>query len=424
LILGYDAVVGQVVVPETLKLCQLRGFATGGSVLLVINNQDGFTISEPKDARSGRYTTDVAKFIDAPVFHVNEDDPEACVYAMQLAFDYRNAFHKDSFVDLVCYRRHGHNEGDEPAAEYATLKHLSDKQGRLEIYDSSLSELAVLGFEYGYAATEPNSLVIWEAQFGDFANGAQAMIDQYISSGEVKWRRLSGVVMMLPHGYEGQGPEHSSARLERYLQLCAEENMQVVVPSTPAQIFHLLRRQMVRKYRKPLVILTPKSLLRHKQAVSSLEELAGGRFQNVIPDATVSARADRVILCAGKVYYELAEARAKHNLQNLAIVRVEQLHPFPTEDVRAELAKHPGAQVVWAQEEPKNQGAWYFVQEELRPLLASGQTLSVSSRPASASPATGYPSKHVEQQQSLINIAVGLPTAVEERVVRDPQFTG
>ncbi|MFN3432547.1 MAG: thiamine pyrophosphate-dependent enzyme, partial [Candidatus Sericytochromatia bacterium] len=493
---------------------------------------------EPKDARSGRYTTDIAKFIDAPVFHVNGDDPEACVFAMLLALEYRMAFHKDAFVDLVCFRRHGHNEGDEPrvtqpamyrqvdkhpgvralyakalegqqllaegeaqqladgyrdqldagaavadakatdpdapssrkwepfigqtwtasadtgvgvdrlkalgeklttipetvklhprveaivkarkamtagtqgldwgmaenlayaslltdgyafrltgqdvgrgtffhrhavfhnqladrdeeGAEFLTLKHLSADQGRVDIYDSALSEEAVLGFEYGYAATEPNTLVVWEAQFGDFANTAQAVIDQYISSGEVKWRRLSGVVMMLPHGYEGQGPEHSSARLERYLQLCAEENMQVCVPSTPAQIFHLLRRQMVRPYRKPLVIITPKSLLRHKLAVSSLEELAGGRYQPVIGDTEVPRGADRVILCAGKLYYELIEARAKHNLQKLAIVRVEQLYPFAADEVRSELAKHPGAHVVWAQEEPKNQGAWLFVQ--------------------------------------------------------------
>jgi 2-oxoglutarate dehydrogenase E1 component len=600
LIHGDAAVVGQGIVPETLNLSQLRGYATGGTVHLVINNQVGFTISEPKDARSGRYTTDIAKFIDAPVFHVNGDDPEACVFAMLLALEYRMAFHKDAFVDLVCYRRHGHNEGDEPrvtqpamyrqidkhpgvralyakaleqqqllaegeaqtladayrdqldagaavadakatdpdapssrkwepffgqtwtapgdtgvsvdrlkalgekltaipetvklhgrveaivkarkamtegkqpldwgmaenlayaslltdgysfrltgqdvgrgtffhrhavfhnqlaerdeeGAEYLTLKHLAPDQGRVDIYDSALSEEAVLGFEYGYAATEPNTLVIWEAQFGDFANTAQAVIDQYISSGEVKWRRLSGVVMMLPHGYEGQGPEHSSARLERYLQLCAEENMQVCVPSTPAQIFHLLRRQMVRPYRKPLVIITPKSLLRHKLAVSSLEELAGGRYQAVIGDAEVSRGAERVILCAGKLYYELIEARAKHNLQNLAIVRVEQLYPFAADEVRAELAKHPGAHVVWAQEEPKNQGAWYFIQEELRGCLVAGQTLTVSARPASASPATGYPAKHVEQQQAVINRAVGLHPAVEEPALLNPTFTG
>ena len=327
------------------------------------------------------------------------------------------------------FHRHAvfHNqtaERDEEAAEFSTLRHLADDQGRVDIIDSALSELAVLGFEYGYAATEPDTLVIWEAQFGDFANGAQAMIDQYISSGESKWRRLSGVVMMLPHGFEGQGPEHSSARLERYLQLCAEENMQVCVPSTPAQMFHMLRRQMVRPYRKPLIVMTPKSLLRHKLSVSTLADLADGGYKTVIGDREVAQGAERVVLCSGKVYYELLEARAKHGVKNLAIVRVEQLYPFPAEAVRAELAKYPGATVVWAQEEPKNQGAWFFIQEELRGCLANGQMLSVSSRPASASPATGYAAKHVEQQQYLINRALGLHPAVEEPALRDPQFTG
>lgn len=590
LIHGDAALSGQGVVAETLNLSQLRGFATGGTVHVVINNQVGFSVSDPHDVRSSRYCTDIAKFIDAPVFHVNGDDPEAAVYAMQLALDYRMTFHKDVFLDLVSFRRHGHNESDEPrvtqpmmyreidahpgvlaryaerleqegvvteaelkalaesyrdaldqgksvaepiesdfisirsgawapfidsdwtaaadtgvpmaelvklgerlttipdgfqlhprvlriieqrremaqgklaldwgfaenlayaalltehypvrltgqdagrgtffhrhaalhdvstpdvpeGAVYIPLQHLQAGQARFEVIDSTLSEEAVLGFEYGYTSTEPNVLVIWEAQYGDFANVAQAVIDQFISAGELKWQRLSGLVMMLPHGYEGQGPEHSSARLERYMQLCAEQNMQVIVPSTPAQMFHALRRQMLRPYRKPLIIMSPKSMLRYKRSVSSLEELAHGRFQDVIGDDRDPHGVDRVVLCSGKLYWDLIEAREAHGLKDAAIVRIEQLYPFPSRDLGEELAKYPRAQVVWAQEEPQNQGAWRSFQDDLRECLLANQTLGVSSRPNSASPAVGYVSKHVEQQQAVINRALGITAAVAQ----------
>ncbi|MBO9540153.1 2-oxoglutarate dehydrogenase E1 component [bacterium] len=582
LIHGDAAVAGQGVVAETLNLSQLRGYATGGSLHVVINNQVGFSISDPRDARSSRYCTDIAKFIDAPVFHVNGDDPEAAAFAMELALDYRNAFQKDVFIDLVCWRRYGHNESDEPRATqpmmyqlidkhpgvlstyvkrleaegslkageaktlsdayrdaldrgervaeatestiswkraadwkpyvgqtwtaagdtgtsldnlkrlgdrlttipegfklhsrvdriiqsrrdmlagkvpldwgmaenlayatlltagypirisgqdsgrgtffhrhavlhetsgttipegdlYVPLQHLSSGQARFEVIDSTLSEEAVLAFEYGYTSTEPDALVIWEAQYGDFANGAQAVIDQFISAGETKWQRLSGLVMMLPHGYEGQGPEHSSARLERYMQLCAEDNIQVCVPSTPAQMYHMLRRQMLRPYRKPLIIMSPKSMLRHKLSVSTLDELATGRFQEVIGDDRPSTGINRVVLCSGKLYWELVEAREQHGLNNVALIRLEQLYPFPEAQIKAELAKYPNAPVVWAQEEPLNQGAWYSFQDNLRSCLAQGQTLTCASRPCSASPAVGYASKHVEQQQAIINQAL------------------
>jgi 2-oxoglutarate dehydrogenase E1 component len=579
---GDAAVAGQGVVAETLNLSQLRGFATGGTLHIVVDNQVGFSISNPVDARSSRYCTDIAKFVDAPVFHVNGDDPEAAIYAVQLAMDYRMAFHKDVFIDLVCFRRHGHNESDEPRAtqpmmyrlvdmhpgtrglyaealeregvitaveakqmvdayrdaldagekvaepvatdpaaphatgwakyvrgtadwrakvdtavpmdrlrelgalitrlpegfdlhkrvdaifkarqemtagklpldwgmaenlayaslvtqgyavrlvgqdsgrgtffhrhaqvhnqnadaserSYVPLRHLAPDQARFDVYDSTLSELAVLGFEYGYSLADSNTLAIWEAQYGDFANMAQPIIDQFISSTESKWQRLSGLVMMLPHGYEGQGPEHSSARLERYLSLCAQQNMQVCVPSTPAQMFHMLRRQMLRDFRKPLVIMSPKSLLRHKHSTSSLEDLATGRFQLVIPDARPTAGIDRVVLTSGKLYFELMEAAEKAGISNVAVIRVEQLYPFPEEEVRAELAKYPNAAVIWAQEEPQNNGAWLWIQDNLRACMAEGQTLDYASRPRSSSPAVGYPARHVQQQEAIIDKAL------------------
>ena len=581
---GDAAVGGQGVVAETLNLSQLRGFATGGTVHLVINNQVGFSISNPQDARSSRYCTDIAKFVDAPVFHVNGDDPEAAVFAIQLAQDYRMAFHKDVFIDLVCFRRHGHNESDEPRAtqpmmyrlidmhpgtrglyaetlekegvitadeaqkmvdayrdaldagervaettptdtssphasgwakyvrstadwrapvatavpvdrlkalgeritelpegfeahkrvaailkarkdmvagtvpldwgmaenlayatlvtqgygvrlvgqdsgrgtffhrhaqmhnqnpegavrSYIPLRHLAPDQARFDVYDSTLSELAVLGYEYGYSLAEPNTLDIWEAQYGDFANMAQPIVDQFISSTESKWQRLSGLVMMLPHGYEGQGPEHSSARLERYLSLCAQQNMQVCVPSTPAQMFHMLRRQVMSDFRKPLIIMSPKSLLRHKASVSTWEDLSNGAFQLVIPESRPATGIDRVVLVSGKLYFELAEVREKAGLSNVALIRVEQLYPFPEDEIRAELAKYPNAQVIWAQEEPQNNGAWLWIRDSLQACLAEGQKLDYSSRPRSASPAVGYASKHVKQQEDVINKALGL----------------
>ncbi|MBB6097739.1 2-oxoglutarate dehydrogenase E1 component [Deinobacterium chartae] len=582
---GDAAVAGQGVVAETLNLSQLRGYATGGTVHVVINNQVGFTTSDPRDARSSRYSTDVAKMIDAPVFHVNSDDVEATMFAAELALDYRMTFKKDVFVDVVSFRRHGHNESDEPRftqpmmyrkvdahpgtralyakqleaegvlapgeqesiasdyrdrldrgeavgdavasdhrASYAVkwstylgqhwtapyeshvplerlkalgarltdipaefklhrgverviksrremiegtqpidwgfaenlayatlltsgfrvrisgqdsgrgtfshrqavlhnqatedlpegelyipLNHIADDQAEFEVIDSALSEEAVLAFEYGYTSAEPGALVIWEAQYGDFANGAQAVIDQFISAGETKWQKLSGLTMLLPHGYEGQGPEHSSARLERYMQLCAEQNIQVVVPSTPAQMYHMLRRQALRPYRKPLVVMSPKSMLRNKASFSTLEELAQGTFQPVIGDVQADpARVNRVVLCSGKLYWELVEAREKAGLDNVAIVRIEQLYPFAYEEVKAELIKYPGAQVIWTQEEPANQGAWLLIREDIEGCLQQGQVLSYSSRPRSASPAVGYAAKHLEQQKALIDKALGL----------------
>ncbi len=593
LIHGDAAVIGQGVVAETLNLSQLRGYATGGSIHIVINNQVGFSISDPQDARSSRYCTDVAKMVEAPVFHVNGDDPEAAIFVTELALAYRQTFHKDVFVDLVCFRRHGHNESDEPRATqpgmyrqidahpgvcarygeqlqalgvmtpadvsaiasayrdaldagkavaaaketvgrtnkgadwepflsldwrppahsavsvarlqelgraltslpddlvlhsrvasvikarremvvggasvdwgfaenlayasllttgfpvrisgqdsgrgtffhrhavlhdqrenelpegrcYVPLRHLAEGQARFEVIDSALSEEAVLGFEYGYTSNEPNALVIWEAQYGDFANGAQAVIDQFISAGESKWRRLSALVMMLPHGYEGQGPEHSSARLERFLQLCAEQNMQVCVPSTPAQMFHLLRRQLLRPARKPLVIMSPKSMLRHRLSVSTLEDLASGGFDELIPESRASDGMTRVVLCSGKLYYDLHEARDKHGLANVALVRLEQLYPFPTSALARELARFPKAEVIWAQEEPHNQGAWLLIQEDLRACLGGGQTLLPATRPRAASPAVGYASKHAAQQQAVLQGALGLVPAVAATAV-------
>lgn len=585
LIHGDAAVIGQGVVAETLNLSQLRGFKTGGTLHVVVNNQVGFSVSDPRDTRTSRYCTDIGKMIDAPAFHVNGDDPDACAFVMQLALDYRQTFGKDVFVDLVCFRRHGHNESDEPRATqpqmyhtidahpgtrqlyadrllqngllregeaqqmvdetrdlldlgsrtieatetdirtdtakpwapfvaqaadlsapvvtgvsldrlhalgqklvttpdgfvlhkrisailddrkrmlagelpvdwgfaenlayaslltegnpvrisgqdsgrgtffhrhavlhdqrpgltylqkaYLPLANLGSEQARVDVIDSTLSEEAVLAFEYGYATAEPSALVVWEAQYGDFANGAQAVIDQFIAAGEVKWQRFCGVVLMLPHGYEGQGPEHSSARLERYLGLCADNNMQVVVPSTAAQMFHVLRRQVKRTARKPLVIMSPKSMLRLKSATSSLQDLAAGSFKEVIGDPQPPAYATRVVLCSGKLYHDLAEARAQRGLNDVALVRVEQLYPFPAREVAAELAKYPGAQtVVWAQEEPQNNGAWLIIRDDIQPLLASGQSLVYAGRSRSASPAVGSLARHQEQQTALIEQAL------------------
>ncbi|MCX7228774.1 MAG: 2-oxoglutarate dehydrogenase E1 component [Burkholderiales bacterium] len=583
---GDAAFAGQGVVMETLNLAQTRGYGTGGTVHIVINNQIGFTTSDPRDSRSTIYCSDVVKMIEAPVFHVNGDDPEAVVFATQIAMDFRKQFGKDVVVDIVCFRKLGHNEQDTPAltqplmykkigqhpgtrklyadrleaqgvlntgdgdamvkgfraamdagrhtadpvisnfkskfavdwmpflnrkwtdsadsavpmaelrrlAEkitttpetlklhplvekvvadrramghgdlaldwgmgehmaYATLlasgyavrlsgqdagrgtfthrhavlhdqnrerwdsgyyiplEHVGDNQGRFTVIDSVLSEEAVLAFEFGYATAEPNALVIWEAQFGDFVNGAQVVIDQFISSAETKWGRACGLTMMLPHGYEGQGPEHSSARLERFLQLCAEHNMQVCQPTTPAQIFHLLRRQMIRTFRKPLVIMTPKSLLRNKEAVSPLQELARGGFQTVIPDTTADLDAKgvkKVVLCTGKVYYDLLIARRERELRDVALLRVEQLYPFPHKALETELKKYPAlTQVVWCQDEPQNQGAWFFVQHHIQDALKDGQRLSYAGRPASASPAVGYYDKHYAQQKDLLTAALG-----------------
>ncbi len=578
---GDAAFAGQGVVMETFNMSQARWFTVGGSIHIVINNQVGFTISNPADARSGLYCTDVAKMIEAPILHVNANDPEAVVFAANLAVDYREKFKKDIVIDLVCYRRHGHNEADEPSAtqplmykiiknmpvpaaiyaaklveqgvitsdteklladayrnkldvgnsvvdvkkgdeaqyEYANawkpfigtewtanaktalsrkkllelgqkldtvpagfvlqpqvkkmlearqkmtdgelplnwgyaeimayaslleegypirlcgqdaargtfahrhsilhdqntdeiyipLSHVSANQAQINIVDSLLSEEAVLAFEYGYASAEPNNLVIWEAQFGDFANGAQVVFDQFISSGEQKWKRLCGLVVFLPHGYEGQGPEHSSARLERYLQLCAQNNMQVCVPTTPAQTFHMLRRQMIRPYRKPLIVMTPKSLLRHPQAVSSLDDLANGEFQNVIPevDSLDPKKVERVVMCSGKVYYDLLDKRRELKRDTIAIIRIEQLYPFPQDELKAVLATYPNANaLVWCQEEPENQGAWFHIQHSLINALDDKQKLTYAGRQASASPAVGYLSVHLQEQQALVQQAL------------------
>ncbi|MFT4257597.1 MAG: 2-oxoglutarate dehydrogenase E1 component [Pseudoxanthomonas sp.] len=578
LIHGDAAFAGQGVNMELLQMSQARGFAVGGTVHVVVNNQVGFTTSARDDARSTLYCTDVAKMVEAPVLHVNGDDPEAVVFCAQLAYDFRRQFKKDVVIDLVCYRRHGHNEADEPAATqplmyqvirklkttrelYATKleangtlpsgagqalvdgyrgkldsgevttdlaaakpedyelnidwsRYLSGKLGdkvdtgfkktkltqlariittipagvslhprvakiyedrakmttgelpgdwgfaenlayatllseghRLRlvgqdagrgtffhrhailhdqktdsyylplrqlvenpadatVIDSLLSEEAVMAFEYGYSTTDPNTLCIWEAQFGDFANGAQVVIDQFIAAGEAKWDRISGLSLFLPHGYEGQGPEHSSARLERFLQLCALENMLVCVPTTPAQAFHMIRRQMKMTTRKPLVVMTPKSLLRHKLAVSTLDELAGGGFQHLIGDAAADPKkVTRVVLCSGKVYYDLLEDQQKRGQDDVAIVRIEQLYPFPRELLSAELKKYPKAtDVIWCQEEPQNQGAWYQIKHHLQACLADNkaQTLHYAGRPRSPSPAAGHFNEHVEEQLKLV----------------------
>lgn len=584
LVHGDAAFAGQGVVMETLNLAQTRGYGTGGTVHIVINNQIGFTTSDPRDSRSTLYCSDVVKMIEAPVLHVNGDDPEAVVLATQIALDYRLEFKKDVVVDIICYRKLGHNEQDTPAltqplmykkiaqhpgtrklyadkliaqgllpadggdamvtafrdamdagrltvdpvlsnfknkfavdwipflnrkwtdaadtavplaelkriseritvipegfkahslvekvlndraamgrgemnldwgmgehlgyaslvssgyairltgqdagrgtfvhrhavlhdqkrerwdaGSYIPLQNVSDTQAPFTVIDSVLSEEAVLAFEYGYATSEPDTLTIWEAQFGDFANGAQVVIDQFISSGEVKWGRACGLVMMLPHGYEGQGPEHSSARIERYLQLCADNNMQVVQPTTAAQIFHLLRRQMIRQFRKPLIIMTPKSLLRNKDAGSPLSDLAKGQFQTVIGeiDSAIDAKkVKRIIACSGKVYYDLMNSRKERGQADTAIIRVEQLYPFPHKAFATELKKFPHFnELVWAQDEPQNQGPWFQIQHNIFENLEDGQKLAYAGRPASASPAVGYYDKHYAQQKALLDTA-------------------
>ncbi len=573
---GDSAFCGQGVVMETMNFSQVRGYSTGGTLHIIINNQVGFTTSNQLDTRSTLYSSDIAKSIQAPIFHVNADDPEAVLFVTELAYDYRMQFKRDVVVDLVCYRRHGHNEADDPSVTqpmmyqvikslpttrqiyaeklqaelvvdkktseqyvqdyrdmldkgetvvkavpgrgqdkasvdwslfldrewtepcdttvtldvlqslnrqlssvdasfnlqpvvkrllddrnkmsqgelpvnwgyaetlaFASLLHegygvrlsgqdcgrgtfahrhavLHDaKTGKIDIplsriassleqfsvIDSTLSEEGVLGFEYGFATAEPNALTIWEAQFGDFANGAQVVIDQFISSGEQKWGRLCGLVMLLPHGFEGQGPEHSSARLERYLQLCAQHNMQVCVPTTPAQAFHMFRRQMVRLYRKPLIVMTPKSLLRHKMAVSSLKELTEGEFKLIIPEIEEQApeKVNRVVLCSGKVYYDLLKCRQDNKLNHVAIIRVEQLYPFPEQVLTEELHRYSNAkQVVWCQEEPQNQGAWYSSQHHMKACLRKGQKLRYAGRGQFASTAVGSSLLHKKQQDELV----------------------
>lgn len=573
---GDASFAGQGVVMETLNMSQTRGYGIGGTIHIVVNNQVGFTTSNPHDARSTLYCTDVAKVILAPIFHVNADDPEAVVLVTQIALDYRMHFNKDVVIDLVCYRRHGHNEADDPFATqpvmynkikvhptvrqvyadqllrdqiisdnlpnqlvkknrealdkgacvannlvkenhvshmfdwsqyfsddwrekiqttltqdkfnslsqkiltipngfnmhprvakiyeerakmatgelpmdwgfaetmaYASLlddgfsirisgqdsgrgtffhrhavlhdqktgetaiplKHIKEKQPPFTVIDSLLSEEAVLGFEYGYSTADPTSLVIWEAQFGDFVNGAQVVIDQFISSGEQKWGRLCNLVMFLPHGYEGQGPEHSSARLERFLQLCAQHNIQVCVPSNASQVFHMLRRQMLRKLRKPLVVMSPKSLLRHKAASNDLSSLLKGSFQVIIPETEKLdvKKVTKVILCSGKVYYDLEAKRQEEKKSHIAILRIEQLYPFPEPELKVELSKYPHAtEVVWCQEEPRNQGAWFSSQHHMRACLSAKQDLQYAGREASASPAVGYLHAHTEQQNKLV----------------------
>ena len=584
LIHGDAAFAGQGVVMETLALSQTRGYSTGGTIHVVVNNQIGFTTSDPRDTRSTTYCSDISKMVEAPVFHVNGDDPESVLLVTQVALEYRNTFQRDVVIDLVCYRRLGHNEQDEPlvtqpwmykiinarpttrklyadqleregvlppgggdkmvqdyrdaldsgtlhgqtvlrnhqskeainwsvyqakdwrvaaktavpiknlkrlterltsipaeyklhstvqrvidnrrlmgkgelpldwgmgenlayaslleegygirlsgqdcgrgtfshrhavihdqnrdrwdSGQYTPLHHIAPNQPTFTVIDSILSEEAVLGFEYGYATAAPQQLVIWEGQFGDFANGAQVVIDQFISSGEAKWGRLCGLTLLLPHGYEGQGPEHSSARLERYLQLCAEYNIQVCVPSTPAQIFHLLRRQMIRPMRKPLVVITPKSLLRRKEATSELKELSSGTFKTVISEVdTLDAQAvRRVVVCSGKVYYDILAERRVRGITDIAIIRLEQLYPFPHSEFSAELNLYSQAKsVLWAQEEPGNQGAWHRIQHYISRNLRADQTLSYALRPSAASPAVGYLSKHNEQQKALIDAAL------------------
>jgi 2-oxoglutarate dehydrogenase E1 component len=583
---GDAAFAGQGVVMETLALAQTRGYFTGGTVHLVINNQIGFTTSDPRDSRSTLYCTDVVKMIEAPVLHVNGDDPEAVVLCTQLALDYRQEFNKDVVLDIVCFRKLGHNEQDTPAltqplmykkiavhpgtrklygeklvaqgvlppegpdemvkgfraamdagkhtvdpvltnykskyavdwapflgrkwtdaadtalplteikrlaerittlpekfkahplvekvladraamgrgeinvdwgmgehlafaslvasgyavrlsgedcgrgtfthrhsvlhdqnrekwdeGTYTPLQHVAEGQAPYVVIDSLLSEEAVLGFEYGYASAEPNTLVIWEAQFGDFANGAQVVIDQFIASGEVKWGRANGITLMLPHGYEGQGPEHSSARLERFMQLAADNNMQIVQPTSASQIFHVLRRQMVRMFRKPLVLMTPKSLLRNKDATSPLTDFTRGEFKTVIGEVNAEINADkvkRIIACSGKVYYDLVKARVEKKQNDVAIIRVEQLYPFPHKAFAAEMKKYANLQdVVWCQDEPQNQGAWFFVQHYIHENMVEGQKLGYAGRPASASPAVGYAHLHQEQQKALLDQAFG-----------------
>ena len=583
LVHGDAAFAGQGVNQETLALAATRGYSTGGTVHLIINNQIGFTTSDPRDLRSTLYCTDIVKGVESPVLHVNGDDPEAVVLATQLALEYRMEFAKDVVVDIVCFRKLGHNEQDTPSltqplmykkiaahpgtrklygerlatqgvlpadgpdamvkayraamdagkhtvdpvltnfkskfvvdwspflgkkwtdagdtaiplaewkrlserittippnitphqlvkkvlddraamgrgeinvdwgmgehmafaslvasgfpvrlsgedcgrgtfthrhsvihdqnrekwdvGTYVPLENVADNQAPFVVIDSILSEEAVMAFEYGYASNDPNTLVIWEGQFGDFANGAQVVIDQFIASGEVKWGRVNGITLMLPHGYEGQGPEHSSARVERFMQLAADTNMQLVQPTTASQIFHVLRRQMVRPLRKPLIIFTPKSLLRNKDATSPLSEFTKGSFQTVIPDSRdlKGDKVKRVIACSGKVYYDLAKKREEKGADDVAIIRVEQLYPFPHKAFAAELKKYPNAtDIVWCQDEPQNQGAWFFIQHNIHENMLEGQKLGYAGRAASASPAVGYSHLHQEQQKALVDAA-------------------
>ena len=588
---GDAAFAGQGVVMETFQMSQTRAYKTGGTIHIVLNNQVGFTTHRRHDARSTEYCTDIAKMVQAPIFHVNADDPQAVLFVTQMAVDFRYQFKKDVVVDLICYRRRGHNEADEPSVtqpimyarirkhkttrdlyaarliaagaltepedqfmveryresldrgepmvsslvsepdkalfvdwtpylghmwnmpaetgmdmlelqsighdsnvppddfplqkqvakiledrrkmaagamplnwgfaetlayatllrqgypvritgqdvgrgtfshrhavlhnqktgkSYRPLQHIGPGQARFKIYDSLLSEEAVLAFEYGYSTTLPQGLVIWEAQFGDFANGAQVVIDQFITSGEHKWQRLSGLTMLLPHGYEGQGPEHSSARLERFMQLCAEHNIQVCVPTTPAQVFHMLRRQAIRPLRKPLIVMTPKSLLRHKEAISTLEDIANGRFFNVLDetDELDKAAVERVILCSGKVFYDLRAARRERGIDNIAILRLEQLYPFPEEELLGILGEYPNINdAIWCQEEPVNQGAWYSSQHHMRRVIHQHRRdvyLRYVGREASAAPAAGYMALHVAQQEEFINQALAADKPANE----------
>ncbi len=598
LIHGDAAFAGQGVIQEVLNFAETRGFGTGGTVHIIINNQIGFTTSDPRDSRSSLYCSDVVKMLEVPIFHVNGDDPEAICFATAIALDYRMKFQKDVVIDLVCYRRLGHNEQDEPMVTqplmyrrihthptprkvyadrlisegvvseaeaekmvdgfrdaldrgyhtnktilsnykppfetdwtpykgtkwnenddtrlpleklqalarkvcevpsnfklhprvqkimddrllmaegkmpldwgmaetlayatlltegfsirlsgqdsgrgtffhrhavlhdqnrerwdqgtYVPLQHLSADQGDFAVIDSVLSEEAVLGFEYGYATSGPKDLVIWEAQYGDFVNGAQVVIDQFIASGEVKWGRMSGLTLMLPHGYEGAGPEHSSGRMERFLQLCADYNMQVCVPATPVQMYYLLRRQMVRPHRKPLIIFSPKSLLRHKESVSPLEEFANDRFNPVNEDwdsrEIDPEKVERVIFCCGKVYYDVRAERRARAIQNLPLVRIAQIYPFPHDDFRAQIVRYKNAtEIVWCQEEPRNQGAWRHIQHYLMRNLLPHQKLYFAGRESSASPAAGYKSLHEKQQKELVDQALTLSGGSQPRMFK------
>ncbi|MFP6682365.1 MAG: 2-oxoglutarate dehydrogenase E1 component, partial [Gammaproteobacteria bacterium] len=591
LIHGDAAFAGQGVVMETFNFSQTRGYSTGGTVHVIFNNQIGFTTSDPLDSRSTLYCTDVAKIVQAPIFHVNADDPEAVAMIAQVALDFRMEFNKDVVIDMVCFRKHGHSEADEPAATqpimyqhirnhpgvrkiyadklinegviapgyaeeitakygaslddnivvsrpyakvtdtrflinyapyrvgswrddvdttigqeliedltrkltkipevfelhravkrinkdrlamglgekpldwgyaenlaYASLlsggygvrisgqdsgrgtffhrhavihdqktgdthlplQNLSTDQASFLVINSTLSEEAVLAFEFGYASAEPKVLTIWEAQFGDFANGAQVVIDQFIASCEEKWGRFGGLAMFLPHGYDGQGPEHSSARLERFLQLCADDNMQVVYPTTPAQMFHLLRRQMLRLFRKPLIVMSPKSLLRHKLSNSTIADISHGRFQNVIDevDELDKTAVKRILVCSGKIYYDLLEARREHDINSVSILRLEQLYPFPRDELVEKISQYTNAEeLIWVQEEPRNQGAWATLlsKRHLGGCFPDEKPLRCIARPYSASPAVGYLSLHLEQQQQLVEDALGISKISAEK---------
>ena len=588
LIHGDAAFAGQGILAETFDFAELRSYKTGGTLHLIINNQIGFTTS-PAYSRSSPYCTDVAKIVMAPIFHVNADDPESVVHVSRIATEFRQKFAADAVIDIIGYRRYGHNEGDEPSftqpimyrkiadhpfvtkiyadklikekkiteeqakrvydnrnqfleeefqagsnylpnkadwlegkwtglkkapgleerrgitgvtidkikkigeiltsvprdfeihkklqrvldnrkkalkdgtnidwstaeqlafgtlllegnpvrlsgqdcgrgtfsqrhavfidqnteERYIPLSNINENQGSFEVIDSPLSEAGVLGFEYGFSQAEPNALVMWEAQFGDFANGAQVIVDQFISSGEAKWLRMSGLVMLLPHGYEGQGPEHSSARLERYLRLCAEDNIQVVNCSTPANYFHVLRRQLCRDFRKPLIIMTPKSLLRNKLCVSNLDDMLEEKsFHRVMDDKNKSIKdkdVKRLVICSGKVFYDLFEAREKNKLFNIKILRLEQIYPFPIKSLQDFISKSPQAEIIWCQEEPENMGSWSFIDRRLEKVLidcnCKYKRPVYVGRPEAASPATGTMSRHLKEQKKLVNQALGL----------------